>query len=31
MQQRIVDVVRGLEDAGQLTRTSGDEEEEFVA
>lgn len=31
MQQKIVDVVRGLEDAGQLSRPSGDEEEEFVA
>jgi flagellar motor switch protein FliG len=31
MQQRIVDVVRSLEDAGQLSRPTGDEEEEFVA
>jgi flagellar motor switch protein FliG len=31
MQQKIVDVVRGLEDSGQLSRPSGDEEEEFVA
>lgn len=31
MQQKIVDVVRGLEDAGQLARPTGDEEEEFVA
>ncbi|MCA9191314.1 MAG: flagellar motor switch protein FliG [Planctomycetales bacterium] len=30
-QQKIVDVVRTLEDAGQLARPSGDEEEEFVA
>ncbi len=31
MQQKIVDVVRTLEDAGQLSRPTGDEEEEFVA
>lgn len=30
-QQKIVDVVRSLEDAGQLSRPTGDEEEEFVA
>lgn len=30
MQQKIVDVVRTLEDSGQLSRPSGDEEEEFV-
>ena len=29
-QQQIVDVVRTLEDAGQLARPSGEEEEEFV-
>lgn len=31
MQQQVVDVVRGLEDSGQLSRPSGDEEEEFVS
>ncbi|MEZ6137810.1 MAG: flagellar motor switch protein FliG [Pirellulaceae bacterium] len=31
MQQQIVDVVRAMEDSGQLARPSGDEEEEFVA
>lgn len=31
VQQKIVDVVRSLEDAGQLARPSGDREEEFVA
>ena len=31
MQQKIVDVVRTLEDAGQLSRPSGDDEEEFVS
>ena len=31
MQQKVVDVVRSLEDAGQLSRPAGDEEEEFVA
>lgn len=31
VQQQIVDVVRTLEDAGQLSRPTGDEEEEFVA
>lgn len=31
MQQKVVDVVRTLEDAGQLSRPSGDEEEEFVS
>ncbi len=31
VQQKIVDVVRGLEDAGQLARPSGDGEEEFVS
>ena len=31
MQQQIVDVVRTLEDSGQLSRPTGDEEEEFVA
>ncbi len=31
MQQKIVDVVRSLEESGQLSRPSGDEEEEFVA
>ena len=31
MQQKIVDVVRGLEDAGQVSRPSGDQEEEFVS
>ncbi|QDV27677.1 flagellar motor switch protein FliG [Aureliella helgolandensis] len=30
MQQKIVDVVRTLEDSGQLSRPSGDQEEEFV-
>ncbi|MBX3423508.1 MAG: flagellar motor switch protein FliG [Pirellulaceae bacterium] len=30
MQQKIVDVVRSLEDSGQLQRPSGDGEEEFV-
>ncbi len=30
MQQRIVDVVRSLEDAGQLARPAQDQEEEFV-
>lgn len=30
MQQQVVDVVRNLEDSGQLSRPSGDEEEEFV-
>jgi flagellar motor switch protein FliG len=30
-QQKIVDVVRSQEDAGQLSRPTGDEEEEFVA
>jgi len=31
MQQQIVDIVRTLEDAGQISRPSGDQEEEFVA
>jgi flagellar motor switch protein FliG len=31
MQQKIVDVVRSLEDSGQLARPSGDREEEFVS
>lgn len=31
MQQQIVDVVRTLEDSGQISRPSGDQEEEFVA
>ncbi len=31
VQQKIVDVIRALEDSGQLARPSGDEEEEFVA
>ncbi len=31
VQQKIVDVIRVLEDSGQLSRPSGDEEEEFVA
>jgi flagellar motor switch protein FliG len=31
VQQKIVDIVRSLEDAGQLSRPSGDKEEEFVA
>lgn len=31
MQQQVVDVVRTLEDAGLLSRPTGDEEEEFVA
>ncbi len=31
MQQKIVDAVRTLEDAGQISRPSGDQEEEFVA
>lgn len=30
MQQRIVDVVRTLEDAGQVARPTGEEDEEFV-
>jgi flagellar motor switch protein FliG len=31
VQQKIVDIIRTLEDSGQLSRPSGDEEEEFVA
>ncbi|MFO1066479.1 MAG: flagellar motor switch protein FliG [Pirellulales bacterium] len=31
VQQKVVDIVRSLEDAGQLSRPSGDKEEEFVA
>ncbi len=31
VQQKIVDVVRSLEDAGQISRPTGDQEEEFVA
>jgi flagellar motor switch protein FliG len=31
MQQRIVDVVRSLEDSGQISRPSGDQAEEFVS
>ncbi len=31
MQQQIVDIVRSLEDSGQVTRPSGDQEEEFVS
>lgn len=31
MQQRIVDVVRTLEDSGQISRPSGDQAEEFVS
>ncbi len=31
VQQRIVDVIRTLEDSGQLSRPSGEETEEFVA
>ncbi len=31
VQQKVVDIVRGLEDAGQLSRPTGDQEEEFVA
>ncbi len=31
MQQKVVDVVRSLEDSGQLSRPNSDEEEEFVA
>lgn len=31
MQQQIVDIVRTLEDSGQISRPSGDQEEEFVA
>lgn len=31
MQQRIVDVVRSLEDSGQIARPSGDQTEEFVS
>ena len=30
VQQKIVDVVRTLEDSGELARPSGQEEEEFV-
>lgn len=30
MQQKVVDVVRSLQDAGQMARPSGDQEEEFV-
>jgi flagellar motor switch protein FliG len=31
MQQKIVDIVRSLEDSGQLSRPSGNQEEEFVS
>ncbi len=31
IQQKIVDIVRGLEEAGQLQRPGSDGEEEFVA
>jgi flagellar motor switch protein FliG len=31
VQQKIVDIVRSLEDAGQISRPAGDKEEEFVA
>jgi flagellar motor switch protein FliG len=31
LQQKIVDIVRGLEDSGQLARPSAEGEEEFVA
>lgn len=31
VQQKVVDIVRSLEDAGQLSRPTGDQEEEFVA
>lgn len=31
VQQKIVDVIRSLEDSGQLARPTGDQEEEFVA
>lgn len=30
MQQKVVDVVRSLQDAGQMARPSGDQEDEFV-
>lgn len=31
VQQKVVDIVRNLEEAGQLARPTGDQEEEFVA
>ncbi|GIW98718.1 MAG: flagellar motor switch protein FliG [Pirellulaceae bacterium] len=31
VQQKIVDIVRSLEDAGQISRPTGDQEEEYVA
>jgi flagellar motor switch protein FliG len=31
IQQKVVDIVRTLEDAGQISRPTGDKEEEFVA
>ena len=30
VQQKIVDVVRQLEDSGEISRPTGDEEEEYV-
>ena len=31
MQQQIVDVIRRLEDGGEITRGAGEEEEQFIA
>ena len=31
MQQQIVDTVRRLEDTGEITRTAGEEEEQFIS
>jgi flagellar motor switch protein FliG len=31
VQQKIVDIVRGLEESGQLARPTGDAEEEYVS
>ena len=31
MQQQIVDAIRRLEDGGEITRSAGEEEEQFVS
>jgi flagellar motor switch protein FliG len=31
MQQQVVDVIRRLEDSGEITRTAGEEEEQFIS
>ena len=31
IQQKVVDIIRSLEESGQLSRPSGEDQEEFVA